>query len=160
MPLKILGYAGWKITNATLSSFAVLISYLLAYIQLMVSKLNRDHFVFGRNSCLGYTHILLHVMLDFSTFSVVLIDFSVPCLIGSRNSFSLRCHQSSSQSPFISPNAAITIPCPSVPSSLPLAVPAHLLQWSHSAQPTGPASHLQGHTHLSADVKGENRLCN
>lgn len=94
MPLKILGYAGWKITNATLSSFAVLISYLLAYIQLMVSKLKRDHFVFSRNSCLGYTHILLHVMLDFSTFSVVLIDFSVPCLIGSRNSFSLRCHQS------------------------------------------------------------------
>lgn len=88
MPLKILGYAGWKIRNATLSSFVVLISYLLAYIQWMVSKLNGDHDGFGRNS-LGYPHILPHVMLDISTFSVVLIDFSGPCLIGSRNSFSV-----------------------------------------------------------------------
>lgn len=111
----------------------------------MVSKLNRDQDVFGRNSCLGYHHILPHVMLDVSAFSVVVIDFSGPCLIGSRNSFSLRClaeHIGAvPQSPFVSSNAAITIPCPSVPSPLPLAVPAHLLlQQSHSAQPTGVTS--------------------
>lgn len=154
MPLKILGHAGWKITNATLSPFAVLISYLLTYIQLMVSKLNRDHDVIGRNFCLGYPHILPYVMLDISTFSVVLTDFSEPYLIGSKNSFSLRCLPEHTgvllQFPFISPNAAITIHCPSGPSFLPLAVPAHLLlQQSHSAQPTGPATHICKATHAS-----------
>lgn len=112
MPVKILGYAGWKITNATLSSFVVLISYFLAYIQLMVSKLNRDHDGFGRNSYLGYPHIFPHVKLDVSTFSVVLIDFSGPRLIGSRNSFSLRCLTEHIGAVLQSPSLSPLLPCP------------------------------------------------
>lgn len=50
----------------------------------------------------------------FLPFSVVVIDFSGPCLIRSRNSFSLRCLAEQvgaavSQPPFILPNAATTI---------------------------------------------------
>ena len=114
-----------KNKNTTLSSFAVLISYLLAYLQLLLFKLNRDYDVFGRNSCLGYPCILPHVLLSVSTFPVVATDFSGPRLIRSRNSFSLRylaqqVGAAVSQPPFISPNAAITIlhlsrsplPCP------------------------------------------------
>lgn len=74
-----------KNKNATLSSFAVLISYLLACLQLLVFKLNRNYDVFGRSSALGYPCILPHVLLGVSTFSVVAKDFSEPCLIRSEN---------------------------------------------------------------------------
>lgn len=94
----------------------------------------------------------------------MLIDFSGPHLIGSRNSCSLRCLTEHTgavlQSPFLSPNAAITIPWPSVPSSLSLAVPAHLLlQQSHSAQPTGPASHICKATHPQCWCEGRKTVC-
>lgn len=79
-----------KNKNATLSSLAVLLSYLLALLQIFVFKLKRDY-VFGRNSCLGYPCILSHVLLSVSTFTVLVIDFSGPCLIRSRNLFSSRC---------------------------------------------------------------------
>lgn len=87
--------------------------------------------MFGRNSCLGCLCILSHVLLGVSTFSVVVIDFSGPCLIRSRNSFSLRCLAEQvgaavSQPPFIPSNAATTI-LSLRPLSLAPAVEAHLL---------------------------------
>lgn len=79
-----------KNINAIVSSFTVLLSYLLACLQLLLFKLNRDYDAFSRNSCLGYACILPHVLLGVSTFSVVAIDSSGPCLIRSGNSFSLK----------------------------------------------------------------------
>lgn len=145
--------------NATLSSFAVLISYLLAYLQFFVFKLKRDY-VFGRNSCLGYPCILPHVLLSVSTFSVVVIDFSGPCLIRSRNSFSSRCLVEQVGAAVSQPHLyyqiylyTITILSPSVPSSLPLAVQSHvLLQVSHSVWVTGSASPISKSRCLSAST--------
>lgn len=103
----------------TLSSFTLLISYLLACLQLLVFKLNRDYDVFSRNSCLGYPCILPHVLLDVSTFSVEAKDFSGPCLNRSGNSFNLRCLAEQAGAAVSLPPFIITQCCPpSVPFSL------------------------------------------
>lgn len=136
-----------KNKNATLSSFAMLMSYLLACLQLLVFKLNRYYDVFGRNSHLGYACILPHIQLGVSTFSVVAVSFSGPRLIRSGNSFSLSCLAEQvgttvSQPPFLPCNAAIIILSPLPQLFKPTSSCRRTIQWSWLGLPvTSAGSH-------------------
>lgn len=155
-----------KITNATLSSFAVLISHLLAYIHLMASKLNRSQrsqcvwqkFLLGIASCpspcnagcfyllsCGYRFFwaMFNWIKEFIQLEMSCRahwgSFTVPIYI-------IQCchHHPLSLSPL---SLALGSSSPSPPAAEPFST-AH---WACQ-------SHLQGHTRLRADVKGEKQF--